>query len=143
MMNSVAYPEDSRAAILRIAILVAYSDSSWHDLERARLENIYRNICVMLDEDLDDDALLRELDEITTDVPTEIEALADDDDIDAYWEDCLSSIVSEDIQQLAVAASLALAVGDSEIDAGELSGIARLCEEWDVALSDAEEIWND
>ena len=143
MTNDATYSEDSRAAVLRIAILVTYSDGTWHDLEREHLEDVYRNICVMLDEDLDDETLLQELDEISTDVSDEIEALADDDDIESYWDDCLASIVSEDIQQLAVAAALALAVGDSEIDTSEFSGIARLCDAWDVDLKDAEEIWGD
>ncbi|MDH5619255.1 MAG: hypothetical protein OEZ11_11500 [Gammaproteobacteria bacterium] len=52
MMNSAAYPEDSRTAVVRIAIPVAYSDGSWHDLQRAHLEDIYRNIRVMPDADL-------------------------------------------------------------------------------------------
>ncbi len=143
MTNDALYPEDSRAAVLRIAILVTYSDGTWHDLERAHLEDVYQNICVMLDEDLDDDDLLRELDEISADVPAEIEALADDDDTESYWEGCLASIVTEDIQHLAVAAALALAVGDSELDASELSGIARLCDAWDVELKDAAAIWSD
>ena len=143
MTNGASYASDSRAAVLRIAILVSDSDSSWHDLERAQLEDVYRNICVMLDEDLDDDELLRELDEISSDVLAEIEALADDDDVESYWDNCLASVVSEDVQQLAVAAALALAIGDSEIDTDEMSGIARLCEAWDIDVSDAEAVWND
>lgn len=137
------YPENSRAAILRVAILVVYSDGSWHELERAQLEDVYRNICVMLDDDLEDDELLRELDTISNDVPEEIGDLDDEDDSEAYWQICLSSIVSEDIQQLTVGAALALSSGDSEIDAGEMAGIARLCDAWDVTVKDAEDIWND
>jgi len=143
MTNGASYPSDSRAAVLRIAILVVDADGSWDNLERAQLESVYRNICVMLDDDLDDVELLRELDEISYDVLAEIESLADDDDVESYWDSCLSSIVSEDIQQLAVAAALALAVGDSEIDAEEMSGIARLCDTWNIEVSDAEAIWND
>lgn len=142
MTNGAFYPSDSRAAVLRIAILVADSDGSWHDLEREQLEDVYRNICVMLDEDLDDEELLQELDEISSDVLAEIEALTDDD-FESYWDSCLASVVSEDVQQLAVAAALAVVVGDSEIDASEMSGIARLCDAWDVDVSDAEAIWND
>ena len=142
MTNGAFYPSDSRAAVLRIAILVADSDGSWHDLEREQLEDVYRNICVMLDEDLDDEELLQELDEISSDVLAEMEALTDDD-FASYWDSCLASVVSEDVQQLAVAAALAVAVGDSEIDASEMSGIARLCDAWDVDVSDAEAIWND
>ena len=142
-MNNNDYSEDSRTAILRVAILVAYSDTSWHELERAHLEDVYRNICVMLDEDLDDELFARELDEVSTDVPDEIEDLSSDEDKEAYWQDCLASIVSEDIQQLTVAAALALSMGDSEIDPAEMSGIARLCATWDVALKDAQDVWND
>jgi hypothetical protein len=143
MTNSADYPGDSRAAVLRIAILVTYSDSSWHDLERAQLENVYRNICVMLDEDLDDPELFRELDEISTDVLAEIGALADDEDVETYWDDCLASVESEDVQLLAAGAALALAVGDSEIDTDEMIGITRLCDAWDIDISDAEAIWNE
>lgn len=143
MTNGASYPSDSRAAVLRIAILVTDSDGNWHDLERAQLEDVYRNICVMLDEDLDDDELLRELDEVSEDVLSEIGALTDEADVESYWESCLESIVSEDVQQLALAAALALAVGDSEVDTDELSGLARLCNEWDIEVSDAEAIWND
>lgn len=143
MTNDASYSSDSRAAVLRIAILVCDSDNSWHYLERAQLEGVYRNICVMLDEDLDDDELLRELDEISSDVLAEIESLADDEDVESYWDSCLASVVSEDVQQLAVAAALALAIGDSEIDTGEMSGIARLCDAWDIEVSDAEAVWND
>jgi tellurite resistance protein len=143
MTNGASYPSDSRAAVLRIAILVCDSDNSWHDLERAQLEGVYRNICVMLDEDLDDDELLRELDEISSDVLAEIEALADDDDVESYWDSCLASVVSEDVQQLALAAALALAIGDSEIDTDEMAGIARLCDAWDIEVSDAEDVWYD
>ena len=71
-----------------------------------------------------------------------LEALTDDD-FESYWDSCLASVVSEDVQQLAVAAALAVVVGDSEIDASEMSGIARLCDAWDVDVSDAEAIWND
>ena len=137
------YPENSRAAILRVAILIVYSDLSWHDLERAQLEEVYRNICVMLDEDLDDDERQRELDTISTDISSEIEELVDEEETEAYWQTCLVSIVSEDIQQLTVGAALALSSGDSEIDANEMSGIARLCDTWDVDIRDAEEIWSD
>ena len=137
------YPENSRAAILRVAIMVVYSDASWHELEREQLEDVYRNICVMLDDDLDDDLLLRELDEISTDVANEIEDLADEEEKESYWQTCMEPIVVEDIQQLAVGAALALSSGDSEIDAGEMSGISRLCEAWDVDVKDAEEIWSD
>lgn len=141
--NATDYPENSRAAILRVAILVVYSDASWHELERAQLEDVYRNICVMLDDDLDDDQLLRELDEISTDVVEEIEDQQDEDDMEAYWQACLEPIVSEDIQQLTVGAALALSSGDSEIDENERSGIARLCDTWDVSEDDAWDIWND
>jgi tellurite resistance protein len=143
MTNETDYSEDSRTAVLRVAILVTYSDTSWHELEREHLEDVYRNICVMLDEDLDDELFARELDEISTDVPAEIEDLSSDEDLESYWQDCIESIVSEDIQQLAVAAALALSMGDSEIDPNEMSGIARLCAAWDVALKDAAEVWND
>ncbi len=137
------YSEDSRAAILRMAILVVYSDGSWHELEREQLEGVYRNICVMLDDDLDDDQLFRELDAISTDVADEIEALADEEEVEAYWETCMASIVEEDVQQLAVGAALALSSGDSEIDASEMAGIARLCDAWGTDLTDAQEIWSD
>ena len=143
MTNDTDYFEDSRTAILRIAILVAYSDTSWHELEREHLEDVYRNICVMLDEDLDDDLFARELDEVSTDVPAEIEELASDEEKEAYWADCMAPIVSEDIQQLAVAAAMALSMGDSEIDPEEMSGIARLCAAWDVTLKDAQDVWDD
>ena len=141
--NVMDYPENSRAAILRLAILVVYSDRSWHEQERAQLEDVYRNICVMLDDDLDDDLLLRELDTISTDVPDEIEDLADEEEMEAYWQACMACIVSEDIQQLTVGAALALSSGNSEIDANEMSGIARLCDAWDVDVTDAEELWSD
>lgn len=143
MIDNTDYFEDSRAAILRVAILVTYSDASWHELEREHLEDVYRNICVMLDEDLDDDLFARELDVVSTDVPAEIEQLASDEDKEAYWEDCMAAIVSDDIRQLAVAAALALSMGDSEIDPAEMSGIARLCDAWDVLLKDAQAVWND
>lgn len=143
MRNNTDYPEDSRTAILRVAILVACSDGSWHELERAHVEDVYRNICVMLDDDLDDDVLSRELDEISADVPAEIEELANEEDTESYWQTCLAPIVSEDIQQLAVAAALALSIADSEISEDEMSGIARLCEAWDVTLKDAQAIWSD
>ena len=97
----------------------------------------------MLDDDLDDEDLLRELDTISTDVPEEIENLEDEDETEAYWQLCLEPIVLEDIQQLTVGAALALASGDSEIDANEMSGITRLCEAWDVEIRDAEDIWSD
>ena len=143
MLNIASYPVDSRAAVLRIAILVTDADGSLHELERAQLEGVYRNICVMLDEDLEDDELLRELDEVSSEVLADIEELADDDDVESYWDDCLASVVSEDVQQLAIAAALALAVGDSELDTDEMSGITRLCDAWDIKVSDAEALWND
>ncbi|MDH3431792.1 MAG: hypothetical protein OEQ14_17470 [Gammaproteobacteria bacterium] len=139
----VDYPENSRAAILRVAILVVYSNTSWHELERAQLEDVYRNICVMLDDDLDDELLLDELDTISADVQNEIEDLTDEEESEAYWRACLASIVSEDIQQLTVGAALALSSGDGEIDADEMSGITRLCDAWDVNINDAQEIWSD
>ena len=143
MRNNIDYPEDSREAVLRTAILVTDSNGSWHELERARLEDVYKNICVMLDEDLDDEIVAQELDEISSDVLAEIEDLSTDDDMESYWQDCLESIVSEDIQLLAVGAAAALAMGDSEIDESEMSGISRLCDAWDVSLKDAEAIWSD
>jgi len=137
------YPENSRSAILRAAILVAYSDSTWHELEREQLEKVYRNVCVMLDADLDDEILLRELDKISTDVPEEIRGLGDDEEREAFWQTCLAPIVSRDIQQLTIAAALKLSGGDSEIGAAEVSGLARMCKAWDVNVKDAQEIWND
>ena len=143
MTNNTDYFEDSRTAVLRIAILAAYSDTSWHELERAHLEEVYRNICVMLDEDLEDELFAREVDQVTTDVPAEIEELLSDEDKESYWEDCMAAIVSEDIQHLAVAAALALSIGDSEIDPAEMASITRLCNTWDVTLKDAQAVWND
>jgi len=141
--NVTDYPEDSRSAVLRVAILVTDSDGSWHQLELAQLEDVYRNICVMLDEDLEDEQFSSELDTITSDVVEEIEALADEDEAETYWQTCLAPIVSEDIQQLTVGAALALSVGDGEIDAEELSGLRRLCDTWDVTVKDAVGTWTD
>ena len=141
--DATDYPENSRSAILRVAILVAYSDGSWNELEREQLEDVYRNICVMLDDDLDDDLFLWELDTVSTDVADEIEDLSDDEETEAYWLTCLAPIVSSDIQELAVAAALALSSADSELDAEELAGLTRLCDEWDVNIKDAQDIWND
>jgi len=137
------YPENSRSAILRVAILVACSDGNRNELEREQLEDVYRNICVMLDDDLDDDVFLWELDTISTDVAGEIETLSDDEEAEAYWQICLEPIVLSDIQELTVAAALALSSADSEIDADEMSGLARLCDEWDVSTKDAQDLWVD
>ena len=137
------YPENSRSAILRAAILVVYSDGTWHELERAGLENIYRNICVMLDDDLDDDILLQELETISTDVPEEIQDLDTDEEREEYWQTCLASIVSRDIQQLTVAAAFMLASSDSEINPSEAQALRRMRKAWDVNLKDALEIWNE
>lgn len=144
MQNNITdYDENSRAAILRIAVLVLYSDSNWHELEREELEGTYRNICILLDEDLEDEELLRELDEISTDVAEQIEDLMDDDEAEEYWEECLAAITSEDIQHVAVAAAMTLAGGDGEIDAEEMSAIRRLCDTWGVSVKDALDIWDD
>jgi len=137
------YPDNSRSAILRVAMRVACADGSWTELEREQLESVYRNICVMLDDDLDDDLFLWELDTIAADVVTEIESLSDDEESEAYWETCLEAIVSDDIQEMAVAAALALSSADSELDVDELAGLTRLCDEWDVSIQDAQDIWSD
>ena len=137
------YPENSRFAILRVAILVARSDDNWNTLEREQLEGVYRNICVMLDADLDDDMILQELETISTDVSDEIEDLSDEEDTEAYWQTCLSPVVSDDIQELTVAAALALSSADGDLDAEEMSALARLCEAWDVDAGDAQDIWDD
>ena len=144
MRNDVTeYPEDSRSAILRVAILVACSDGSWSELEREQLENVYRNICVMLDDDLDDDVFAWELETISTDVADEIEDLSDDEETEAYWLTCLAAVVSDDIQELTVAAALALSSADGQLDAEETSAVTRLCGEWDVDAGSAQEIWDD
>ena len=137
------YPENSRSAILRAAILVVYSDGTWHELERAGLEDVYRNICVMLDADLDEDILLEELETISTDVPEEILDLDTDEEREEYWQTCLASIVSRDIQQLTVAAAFMLASSDSEINPSEAQALRRMRKAWDVDLKDALEIWNE
>ena len=137
------YPENSRSAILRAAILVVYSDGTWHELERAGLETIYRNICVMLDDDLDEDILLEELETISTDVPEEILDFDTDEEREEYWQTCLASIVSRDIQQLTVAAACMLASSDSEINPSEAQALRRMRKAWDVDLKDALEIWNE
>ena len=144
MRNDVTdYPENSRSAILRVAILVACSDGTWDELEREQLENVYRNICVMLDDDLEDDLVLRELEEISTDAVDEIEDLSDDEETEAYWQACLAPVVSDDIQELTVAAALALSSADGELDAEEMSALERLCREWGVDVKDAQDIWDD
>ena len=137
------YPENSRSAILRAAIVVAYSDGSWHEMERAQLEDVYRNICVMLDADLDDEYVLRELDEISSDVPQEIEEIETDDEREEFWKTCLAPLVSRDIQQLTVAAALKLASSDKEIEPSEMTSLLRMCKEWDVNVKDAIDIWNE
>ena len=137
------YPENSRSAILRAAILVVYSDGTWYELERAGLETIYRNICVMLDDDLDEDILLEELETISTDVPEEILDFDTDEEREEYWQTCLASIVSRDIQQLTVAAAFMLASSDSEINSSEAQALRRMRNAWDVDLKDALEIWNE
>ena len=141
--NDQDYPENSRSAILRAAILVACSDGTWHEMEREQLENVYRNICVMLDDDLDDEILLQELDTISTDVPEQIEDLDTDEEREEYWRVCLEPIVLTDIQQLTVAAALTLAGSDSEINSSEVCGLARMCKAWDVNVKDSLDIWND
>lgn len=137
------YPDNSRSAILRVAIRVASADGNWTELEREQLEAVYKNICVMLDDDLDDDLFLWELDTIASDVANEIDSLSDDDESEAYWQTCLKAIVSEDIQEMAVAAALALSSADNELDVDELAGLSRLCDEWDVTIQDAQDIWSD
>jgi tellurite resistance protein len=137
------YPDNSRSAVLRVAIQVACADGNWTELEREQLEGVYRNICIMLDDDLDDDLFLWELDTIASDVAGEIENLSDDEETEAYWETCLAAIVSDDIQELTVAAALALSSADSELDVDELAGLSRLCDEWDVSIQDAQDIWSD
>ena len=139
----IDYPDSSRSAILRVAILVACSDGQWSELEREQLENVYRNICVMLDDDLDDELILWELETISTDVAYEIEELSDAEETEAYWQTCLAAVVSDDIQELTVAAALALSSADGELDAEEASAITRLCGEWDVNIEDAQDIWDD
>ena len=57
----------------------------------------------MLDDDLDEDILLEELETISTDVPEEILDFDTDEEREEYWQTCLASIVSRDIQQLTVA----------------------------------------
>ena len=144
MRNDITdYPENSRSAILRVAILVACSDGSWNELEREQLEDVYRNICVMLDDDLDDDLFPSELETISTDVAGEIESLTDDEETEAFWRTCLAPIVLRDIQEVTVAAALALSSADSEIDPQEMSGLSRLCDEWNVDIQDAQDIWSD
>jgi hypothetical protein len=86
---------------------------------------------------------LWELDTIASDVAREIENLSDDEETEAYWETCLAAIVSDDIQELTIAAALALSSADSELDVDELAGLARLCDEWDVSIQDAQDIWSD
>jgi hypothetical protein len=76
-------------------------------------------------------------------VAGEIENLSDDEETEAYWETCLAAIVSDDIQELTVAAALALSSADSELDVDELAGLTRLCDEWDVSIQDAQDIWSD
>lgn len=137
------YPDNSRSSILRVAIRVACADGSWTELEREQLEGVYRNICVMLDDDLDEDLFLWELDTIASDVAGEIENLSDDEEAEAYWQTCLAPIVSSDIQEMAVAAALALSSADSELDVDELASLSRLCDEWDVRIQDAKDIWTD
>ena len=141
------YPDNSRSAILRVAIRVACADGSWTELEREQLEGVYRNICVMLDDDLDDDLddelFLWELDTIAGDVVAEIESLSDDEESEAYWETCLEAIVLDDIQEMTVAAALALSSADSELDVEELAGLCRLRDEWNVSIQDAQDIWSD
>jgi tellurite resistance protein len=137
------YPDNSRSAVLRLAIRVACADGSWTELEREQLEEVYRNICVMLDDDLDEDLFLWELDTIASDVSGEIDDLADDEETEAYWQTCLAPIVSSDIQEMTVAAALALSSADNEVDADELAGLSRLCDEWDVRIQDAKDIWSD
>ena len=141
--DATDYSENSRSAILRLAILVARSDDHWNTLEREQLEGVYRNICVMLDDDLDDDVILQELETISTDVSDEIEDLTDEEDTEAYWQACLAPVVSDDIQELTVAAALTLSSADGDLDAEETSALARLCEEWDVDVGDAQDIWGD
>lgn len=143
-MNDVTdYPENSRSAILRVAILVACSDNYWSEFERGQLESVYRNICVMLDDDLEDDIILWELETITTDVVYEIESLSGEEETEAFWQTCVGAVVSDDIQELTVAAALALSTADGELDTEETSAVNRLCGEWDVDVEDAQDIWDD
>jgi len=137
------YPDNSRSAVLRVAIRVACADGSWTELEREQLEGVYRNICVMLDDDLDDDLFLWELDTVASDVAAEIDYLTDDEEAEAYWQTCLAPIVSSDIREMTVAAALTLSSADSELDVDELAGLSRLCNEWGVKIKDAQDIWSD
>jgi len=67
----------------------------------------------------------------------------DDEEAEEYWQACLAPIVSSDIQDMTVAAALALSSADSELDVDELAGLSRLCDEWDVRIQDAQDIWSD
>ena len=128
------YSENSRSAILRVAILVAYSDDRLHRLERVRLEESYKNICRWLDADIDDELLRRELDTIESDTRGEIDNLDSDEEREEYWQKCISSIVSRDVQQLTVLSAHHIADGDSELTPNEASGISRLCDVWGIDL---------
>lgn len=131
------YPQNSRSAILRAAILVSLADGRWHRLERDKLEGVYRDVCRMLDADLDNELMLKELDTIITDVPNEVRSFHSDEEREEYWNECMAPIVSRDIQEVAVMAAHRISSGDGEIQPKEASGLSRLCEAWDVNLGDA------
>jgi hypothetical protein len=128
---------------LTIRVLQYCALPSGLQMERQQLEAVYRNICVMLDDDLDEDLFLWELDTIASDVADEIDNLTDDEEAEAYRQTCLAPIVSNDIRELTVAAALALSSADNELDADELVELSRLCDEWEVRIQDAKDIWSD
>lgn len=121
--------------IIRMALLVAFSDGSLHPLEFRRAEEVFSEIANEYLGEHKADTLLGQVERIANDLRVEIEGLEPHEIVNLAV-DAAGAIEGATSQEVAMIASIKIAYGDLEIDPLELRAIKEIANGWGLSIKD-------
>jgi tellurite resistance protein len=119
--------------IIRMALLVAYSDGSLHAMEYTKAEEVFSEIADEYLGEHDPTFFTGQLERISEGLREEVDGL-ESEEIIALAFNTAERIEDRSSQELAIVAALRVAYGDFELDALESSCITDIARNWNITL---------
>jgi tellurite resistance protein len=135
-MVDTDYDDNSSQAVFRVALAVAFSDDMLDHEEQAKVEEVYRNILLRMDEYDEDGEIEEESESIAQDVMgalADVDSEAEREELYAEWAEV---ITDPDLQEIALAAAVIIAGEDADIDPVESACMAAFCDNWGLDFDD-------
>ena len=130
------YDDNSTQAVFRVALAVAFSDDMLDHEEQAKVEEVYRNILMRMDEYDEDGDIEEETESIAEDVMAALADLDSESERQELYEEWAEVITDPDLQEIALAAAVLIAGEDADIDPVESECMAAFCDNWGLDFDD-------